>query len=104
MRIRDAREVREANEAKEEARAKAKRDDFMFGDQPERERRLFKDDGTPTQMNTAKWPFSIEDDGTNVRVDVALPKFLDSAQARARPEPSSPAWVRVHWGGPPRQG
>ena len=39
-----------------------------------------KDDGTPVQMNTHKWPFSIEDDGINVVVDVALPKFLDSAQ------------------------
>ena len=32
-------------------------------------------------MNTAKWPFSIDDDGTDVILDVALPKFLDSAQA-----------------------
>lgn len=34
------------------------------------------------QMNTAKWPFSIDDDGENIVVDIALPKFLDSAQVR----------------------
>ena len=33
-------------------------------------------------MNTAKWPFSIEDDGENVIVDLALPKFLASEQVR----------------------
>ena len=27
----------------------------LFGSQPARERRYFKDDGTPIQMNTAKW-------------------------------------------------
>ena len=44
-------------------------------------------------MNTGKWPFSIEDDGVNVMVDVALPRFLDSAQARAarRPPDRPPA-------------
>ena len=35
-------------------------------------------------MNTAKWPFAIDEDGLNVYVDVALPKFLDSAQVRLR--------------------
>ena len=25
------------------------------------------------QMNTAKWPFAIEEDGANVFVDIALP-------------------------------
>ena len=98
----DARELREIEEEKTDYRKKTQAGSGdLFSDQPARQRRLYKDDGTPIQMNTAKWPFSIEDDGTNVRVDVALPKFLDSAQARARPEPSSPAGVRVHWGGPP---
>ena len=31
------------------------------------------------QMNTAKWPFSIDEDALHVIVDVALPRFLDSA-------------------------
>jgi hypothetical protein len=35
-------------------------------------------------MNTAKWPFSIDEDGAVVYVDVALPKFLDSAQVHKR--------------------
>ena len=93
VRIRDARELRQVEEEKERSRAEAQRQDFLFGDQPERERRYFKDDGTPTQMNTGKWPFSIEDDGVNVMVDVALPRFLDSAQARAarRPPDRPPA-------------
>tara|TARA_B110001452_G_scaffold225640_1_gene199670 strand:- start:568 stop:1974 length:1407 start_codon:yes stop_codon:yes gene_type:complete len=83
-RVSDAREIREANEEKEEKRREAQRKDYLFGDQPQRERRLFKDDGTPTQMNTAKWPFSIEEDSLNVIVDVALPRFLDSAAVRRR--------------------
>ena len=33
----------------------------------------------PVQMNTAKWPFSIDEDALHVIVDVALPRFLDSA-------------------------
>ena len=33
-------------------------------------------------MNTAKWPFSVEEDELNVVVDVALPRFLDSAAVR----------------------
>ena len=42
-------------------------------------------------MNTAKWPFSIEEDSLNVYVDVALPKFLDSAMVGcAIPTLSSP--------------
>ncbi len=73
--------MREKEEAKNEYRKKAQVD-TLFGDQPRRERRLFKEDGTPNQMNTAKWPFSIEEDELCVRLDVALPKFLDSAQAR----------------------
>ena len=64
--------------------------DSIFGDQPQRERRFFKDDGTPVQMNTAKWPFSIEEDGQAVYVDIALPKFLDSAQVGSRPRAPSP--------------
>ena len=36
----------------------------------------------PVQMNTAKWPFSVEEDELNVVVDVALPLFLDSAAVR----------------------
>ena len=48
----------------------------------QRERRLLKEDGTPNQMNTAKWPFALDDDGENVTVDLALPKFLDSAAVR----------------------
>ena len=31
------------------------------------------------QMNTAKWPFSIDEDALHVIIDVALPRFLDSA-------------------------
>ena len=58
----------------------------MFGDQQLAERRLLKEDGSPVQMNTAKWPFSIEDDGATITVDVALPKFLDSAQVTKHPE------------------
>ena len=79
VRISDARELRKIEEDKVEYRRKAQVDS-IFGDQPQRERRFFKDDGTPVQMNTAKWPFSIEEDGAAVYVDVALPKFLDSAQ------------------------
>ena len=79
----DAREMREAKERQEEAKAKSRRQDQeLMGSLPERERRLFKEDGTPTQMNTAKWPFSIEEDELHVIVDVALPRFLDSAAVR----------------------
>ena len=71
-------------EAQEKARDKSqvgRGNDFGFNDQPY-ERRFFKDDGTPVQMNTAKWPFSIEEDELHVIVDVALPRFLDSAAVR----------------------
>ena len=90
VRIADARESRLQQEAKEKARDKSqvgRGNDFGFGDQP-RERRFFKDDGTPIQMNTAKWPFSIEEDSLNVYVDVALPKFLDSAMVGVCLSPS----------------
>ncbi len=83
VRVRDARELRKIEEDKNEYRRKAQREGSLFGDQPERQRRFFRDDGTPNQMNTAKWPFSIEEDGQAVYVDIALPKFLDSAQVRA---------------------
>ena len=49
VRVSDAREMREAKETQEEARAKSRRQGDLFGDQPERERRLYKEDGTPTQ-------------------------------------------------------
>jgi len=39
-------------------------------------------------MNTAKWPFSIEDDGASVVLDIALPRFLDSAQIDADVQPT----------------
>ena len=89
IRIADARELRKIEEDKVEYRRKAQADS-IFGDQPQRERRFFKDDGTPVQMNTAKWPFSIEEDGQAVYVDIALPKFLDSAQVGSRPRAPSP--------------
>ena len=80
--------MREAKERQEEAKAKSRRQDQeLMGSLPERERRLFKEDGTPTQMNTAKWPFSIEEDALNVYVDIALPKFLESNMVRS---PRSP--------------
>lgn len=85
VRVADARESREQREQQEETRHKGRRGgpgDHMFLDQGLGERRLLKEDGTPVQMNTAKWPFSIEDDGATITVDVALPKFLDSAQVR----------------------
>lgn len=78
-RVEDARQLRETEEAKNEYRKKAQTES-LFGDQAPRARRMFKDDGSIVQMNTAKWPFSIEEDGLEVRVDIALPKFLDSAQ------------------------
>ena len=68
---------------KEQTRKNAQKD-TLFGAQPKRERRFFKDDGTPIQMNTAKWPFAIEEDALNVYVDIALPKFLDSAMVSSR--------------------
>jgi protein TilB len=83
VRIRDARELRKIEEDKNAYRRKAQRECYLFPDQPARERRFFKEDGTPNQMNTAKWPFSIEEDGQAVYVDVALPKFMDSAMVRA---------------------
>lgn len=87
-RVKDAREVREANEKQEAARNKSQRGScFEFGQQPVRERRFFRDDGTPLLMNTAKWPFSVDDDGTSIKVDVALPKFLDSAQIEVDIQP-----------------
>jgi protein TilB len=89
VRVEDARELREVEEEKQAYRKKAQVDS-LFGDQPARERRLFKEDGTPVQMNTAKWPFSIDEDGENVYVDVALPKFLDSAAVGIRPHAPSP--------------
>jgi len=90
-RIRDARELRKIQEEKEDYRRKVQVD-TLFSDQPARERRFFKEDGTPVQMNTAKWPFSIEEDGAAVYVDIALPKFLDSAQVDADVQPT---YVRV---------
>jgi len=90
-RIADGRELRLIEEEKEETRRKgASRD--LFGDQQPRERRLFRDDGTPNQMNTAKWPFSLDDDGEAVTLDLALPKFLDSAQLDVDVQPT---YVRV---------
>ena len=77
IRVSDARELREIEEEKAAYRKKAQTD-TLFADQQPRARRFFKDDGTPIQMNTAKWPFSIEEDDLNVYVDVALPRFLDS--------------------------
>ena len=83
VRIADARELREIELEKEQTRKNAQKD-TLFGAQPKRERRFFKDDGTPIQMNTAKWPFAIEEDALNVYVDIALPKFLDSAMVSSR--------------------
>ena len=91
VRVADAREAREQREQQEEARQKGRRGgpgDNMFQDQIMGERRLLKEDGTPVQMNTAKWPFAIEDDGATIIVDVALPKFLDSAQASVPRRPA----------------
>jgi len=93
IRVQDARELRKVEEDKNEYRRKTQNSGGgLFGDQPERERRFFREDGTPTQMNTAKWPFSIEEDGQAVYVDIALPKFLDSAQVDADVQPT---YVRV---------
>ena len=92
VRIRDARELRKIEEDKNAYRRKAQRECYLFPDQPARERRFFKEDGTPNQMNTAKWPFSIEEDGQAVYVDVALPKFMDSAMVRS----TSAATARTH--------
>ena len=77
-----ANRIREIEEEKAAYRKKAQTD-TLFADQQPRARRFFKDDGTPIQMNTAKWPFSIEEDDLNVYVDVALPRFLDSNAVRA---------------------
>ena len=85
IRVEDARELREIEEDKAEYRKKAQREgDLFFRDQQRERTRFYKDDGTPIQMNTAKWPFSIEEDGLNVYVDVALPRFLDSNAVRVR--------------------
>lgn len=92
VRVDDARELREIEEKKQAYRRKAQCDTGLFGDQPVRERRYFREDGTPIQMNTAKWPFSIDEDGLNVYVDIALPKFLDSAAVDADIQPT---YVRV---------
>lgn len=92
VRVADARELREAEEAKEAYQKASRNKGDLFHDQTPRERRLFKADGTPVQMNTAKWPFSMDDDGTSIVVDVALPKFLDSAQVDADVQPT---YVRV---------
>jgi len=92
VRIKDSRELREIEEKKEETRRKAQKEDPLFPDQTPRQRRFFKDDGTPTQMNTAKWPFAVDEDGEKVTVDVALPKFLDSAQIDADVQPT---YVRI---------
>ena len=108
VRVNDARELRELEEEKNAYRKKAQTDTLLFPDQ-QRERRFFRDDGTPIQMNTAKWPFSVDEDALNVYVDVALPKFLDSAAVRPaaaqrarRPPPRARggrgAWLsRVAW-------
>jgi len=93
VRVSDARELREIEEQKEASRKKAQdRSNDLFSGQRPRERRFFKDDGTPVQMNTGKWPFSIDDDGVSITVDVALPKFLDSAQIDADVQPT---YVRI---------
>ena len=85
----------EPEEQEEKRAASRRKGDTIFGDQPMRDRRMFKDDGTPVQMNTAKWPFSIEEDSLNVYVDVALPKFLDSAMVDADVQPT---YVRIQAG------
>jgi hypothetical protein len=55
VRVEDAREMRENKEKQEEAKAKSKRQDQeLMGSLPERERRLFKDDGTPTQARARR--------------------------------------------------
>lgn len=88
IRISDARELRKIEEDKNEYRRNAQADRGLFGDQPERQRRFFRADGTPNQMNTAKWPFSVEEDGAAVYIDIALPKFLDSAQVTCASSPT----------------
>ena len=87
-----------AEDLKQAYRKKAQTD-TLFGDQAPRERRFFKEDGTPIQMNTAKWPFSIDEDGLHVYVHVALPKFLDSAQVDADVQPTYVRVTSKKWSG-----
>lgn len=85
----DALEARERKlEVEESRRASQRKDDYLLGIGPERPRRLFRDDGSPLQMNSGKWPFTITEDGAEVRVDVAFPKFLDTAQIDAEVQPT----------------
>lgn len=54
-RIDDQRELREIEERKEKQRAESQKRD-LFADQTPRERRLFKEDGTPNQVETKSKP------------------------------------------------
>lgn len=86
-RVRDARAARSKQEEVEAKRKGSRPGQSICGEPARRERRYLRDDGTLIQMNSAKWPFSVEDNGTDVTVDVALPKFLDSAQIDADVQP-----------------
>lgn len=85
----DALEARERKlEVEEQRRASQRKDDYLLGIEPERPRRLFRDDGTPIQMNTGKWPFRIDETREEVLVDISFPKFLDTAQIDAEVQPT----------------
>lgn len=85
----DALEMRESKLEQEEKRRESQRqDDYLLGIRPDRPRRLLRDDGTPIQMNMGKWPFTITETAEEVHVDIAFPKFLDTAQIEADVQPT----------------
>ncbi|KAG8457132.1 hypothetical protein KFE25_012707 [Diacronema lutheri] len=85
----DALESRERKlEVEEQRRASQRKDDYLLGIAPDRPRRFFKEDGTPVQMNTGKWPFRMDEGRDEVTVDISFPKFLDTAQIDAEVQPT----------------
>jgi protein TilB len=85
----DALEVRERKlEQEESRRASQRKDDYLMGIEPDRPRRLMREDGTPIQMNMGKWPFKIEETRDEILIDISFPKFLDTAQIDAEVQPT----------------
>ncbi|KAJ1618640.1 hypothetical protein T492DRAFT_621016 [Pavlovales sp. CCMP2436] len=85
----DALEARERKlEVEESRRAGQRKDDYLLGIEPDRPRRLFKEDGSVIQMNMGKWPFKIDETRDEIVVDISFPKFLDTAQIDAEVQPT----------------
>mmetsp|Transcript_30256 Transcript_30256/g.76129 ORF Transcript_30256/g.76129 Transcript_30256/m.76129 type:complete len:445 (+) Transcript_30256:94-1428(+) len=72
---------REEKRAEEQKRIDRERDPVKAAEEEARANRtLFKEDGTPRQCNDGKWQYKMDEDKEgNIKVDIDLPKFMDSS-------------------------